>query len=313
MLITNIILYLLSFLAIWIGAGLIIRSVDRIARKMKLSSFAVSFFILGLLTSIPETSVGLTALSENKPEIFVGTLLGGVVVIFLFVIPLLAVLGKGIKINKDMDKKNLFLALVVATLPGLLILDQKVTNTEGIILILSYFILFYFIERDHGVFDQEEVEALGFKAFSFFDLVKVILGVGIVFISSQFIVDRTLFFSQLFQVPAFYISLIVLSLGTNLPELSLAVRSIISGKKDIAFGDYIGSAASNTLLFGIFTLLNDGEVLTVDSFHITYLFILLGTGLFFFFSRSKNNISVKEGNILLLVYILFVLVELSRG
>ncbi len=104
----------------------------------------------------------------------------------------------------------------------------------------------------------------------------------------------------------------ILSLGTNLPELSLAVRSVLSGKKDIAFGDYIGSAAANTLLFGIFTILNDGEVLTADNFLITFLFILFAVVSFYFFSRSKNEISIKEGFILISVYLLFIIVELSK-
>ncbi|MDD5147733.1 MAG: hypothetical protein PHV63_04285 [Candidatus Daviesbacteria bacterium] len=312
MLITDIFLYLSSFIAIWLGAGLIIKSVDRIAHKLRLSSFAVSFFILGLLTSIPETAVSLSAVAEGKPEIFVGTLLGGVVVIYLLVIPILAILGKGIKINHQLDKKNLALALAVTAAPGLLVIDHKVTNLEGLLLIGFYLTLFYFVQRKHGVLDSEKIETLNLKVFSFLDLLKVMLGIGIVFVSSQFIVDRTVLFSQQLNIPAFYLSLLLLSIGTNLPELSLAVRGILSGKKDIAFGDYIGSAAANTLLFGIFTIINDEEVLTADNFFVTFLFILSAIGFFYFFSKSKNEISIKEGFILIFIYLLFIIVELSK-
>ena len=124
---------------------------------------------------------------------------------------------------------------------------------------------------------------------------------------------KTVFaFSEIFQIPSFYISLIVLSLGTNLPELSLAIRAILSGKKEIAFGDYLGSASANTLLFGFFTLFNDGEVLTVNNFLMTFIFIALGLGMFYFFSKSEKNISIKEGAALLMVYIAFVVFELGK-
>lgn len=309
----SIILYVISFVAIWWGAGLIINSIDKIARRLRLSSFAISFFVLGILTSIPEMAVSIRAVSEHNPEIFVGTLLGGVVVIFLLIIPVLAILGKGIKINHDLDKRTLATALGIMVLPSLAVADRRVTNFEGLILVASYLGLFFVIQRKHGIFDSEKVEVLHIKAYSFLDIVKVVVGVGIVFLSSSFIVDKTIVFSQMLHVPAFYISLVALSLGTNLPELSLAIRAVLSGKKEIAFGDYLGSASANTLLFGFFTLVNDGEVLTVNNFIATFVFIVLGLGLFYKFSQSKKDISAKEGAVLLAVYISFVVFEVWRG
>lgn len=312
-LLTSIFLYLASFIAIWLGAGLIIKSVDRLARKLKLSSFAISFFVLGLLTSIPETAVSFNAVAERKPEIFVGTLLGGVLVIFLFIIPVLAILNKGISIYSELGGKYLFLALLTMALPGFLVIDQRVTNFEGFLMIVAYITLFLVIERKHGIFDTNEERILEIKAYSFLDLIKVIFGIALVFISSNYIVDQTISFSEIFNIPTFYISLIVLSLGTNLPELSLAVRSIFSGKTEIVYGDYIGSAAANTLLFGFFTLLNDGEIITVNNFFITFLFIAAGLLAFYYFAKDQKRIGFKESLILITIYLLFVSYELGRG
>lgn len=312
MLITNILLYFASFVAIWMGAGLIIQSVDQIAKKLKLSPFLISFFLLGLLTSIPETAVSFNSVIEKRPEIFVGTLLGGVVVIFMLIVPLLAIFGKGIFINHQLSRKNLLLALAVMAAPSLTVLDNRVTNFEGLCLMAFYGVLFYFIQRNHGIFDHEHKEVFSLKAYSFLDLVKVAAGIGIVFISSNYIVEQTIYFSSVFNIPAFYISLVILSLGANLPELSLGIRGVLSGHKDIAFGDYLGSASANTLLFGFFTVLNDGEVLTENSYFITALFIVIGLGMFYYFSKSERNISVKEGYMLLCVYIGFVAYELGK-
>jgi len=311
--ITNILLYIVSFFAIWWGAGLIIQAVDKISRRLRLSSFAISFFVLGLLTSIPETALSINAVLDHNPEIFVGTLLGGVISIFLFIIPVLAILGKGIRINHDLDKKTLLFSLAVIAMPSLLVIDHRVTNLEGFLLIVFYAVLFYLIQRKHGIFCEEKTAVLQIKAYSFMDLLKVILGIGIIFISSSFIVEQTVTFSKVLHVPILYISLLVLGLGTNLPELSLAVRAILSGKKDIAFGDYLGSAAANTLLFGFFTLVNDGEVLTTNNFLMTFGFIVAGLAFFYYFSQSKKDISIKEGSVLISIYILFVLYQLGKA
>ncbi|MDP2670971.1 MAG: hypothetical protein Q8P13_00700 [bacterium] len=310
----NLFIYLASFGLIWFGAGLIISAVDKYSKRVKLSPFAFSFLVLGLLTSIPEFSVGLGAVLEGKPDIFVGNLLGGVVVIFLLVIPLLAVLNNGIRLTHQFEGRNLVIALAVIAAPALFVSDARVSNLEGVILILLYLFLIILVERRKGVIENFEdmVDNLKPNTTLLTDIAKLIGGIVIVFFASNIILDKTLYFSNFFNISPFVISLIFLSIGTNLPELSLAVKGVILGKKDIVFGDYVGSAAANTLLFGVFTLLHNGEVLTKDGYLMTFLFIALGLVLFYLFSKSKQGITRAEGVVLILFYLSFVLFELLQ-
>ncbi|MDO8497847.1 MAG: hypothetical protein Q7S61_04880 [bacterium] len=312
MFIDDALIYFASFFAIWWGSGLIMSAVDHFSRRLKISSFAISFFVLGLLTSVPEFAIGMTSVVRKDPEIFVGNLLGGIAIMFLFVIPLLAILGKGIKFSHEFKGSSIVFSLAIAVMPAFFVLDRKVSTLEGWILIGAYGILFYLIQKDKGIFDQSHNHVMELKSYSLIDILKVILGIGIVFISSQVIVEKTILFSGMLHISEFLISLTLLSIGTNLPEISLAVRSAISGKKDIAFGDYIGSAAANTFLFGIFTLLNRGEVLTVNNFLTTFLCLVIGLGIFYEFSRSKHALSRKEGMVLILLYGVFFIVEWLR-
>ena len=309
----SLIAYILSFFIIWLGAGLIIKSVDKIAEKLKLSAFAVSFFVLGILTSIPEMAISITAVIDKKPEIFVGTLLGGVIVIFLFIIPFLAIVGRGVKITHDLNHRNLILLLIAIATPAFFVIDSRVSNFEGLLLVVFYFIALFIVQIKHGFFEKNHTSIMTAKMYSFFDLLKVILGITLVYVSSQYIVNQTLVYAQELHFEVFYLSLLVLSIGTNLPELSLAVRAIISGKKDIAFGDYLGSASANTLLFGIFTLINDGEVLTSNSFLFTFGTIVVGLSCFYYFAQTKRKISVKEGLFLLGIYGIFIGYEIFKG
>jgi len=90
---THALIYFLSFLGIWIGSGLVIKSVEKLSRVIRASSFAISFFLLGFFTSISELSVGVSAIIQHDPEIYVGNLLGASIVLFILVIPLLAIGG----------------------------------------------------------------------------------------------------------------------------------------------------------------------------------------------------------------------------
>jgi len=309
MIVLHLLFYLLLFVLIWYGAGLIVKAIDKFSKRIKISSFAVSFFILGILTSLPEMAVGINSILEKDPEIFIGNLIGGIIVIFLFIIPLLAIVGNGTRLNHELNAQKLFLSLVVIGAPALLISDRRITSYEGILLILLYIILFYFIEKKQNLMEKIENQFEHTNINLFKDLFNIIFGVAIVFLSSRFLVEETIYFSNILKISPFFISLIVLSLGTNLPELLVGVRSLASGKKDIAFGDYIGSAAANTLIFGVLTVVNGKDIIIPDHFLQRFIFITLGLGFFYLFSRSKNDISKKEGIILLTFYILFFAVE----
>ena len=303
-------LYILSFVAIWFGAGLIVSSVEDLSKKLNISSFAVSFFVLGILTSIPEASVGINSIIDGNPEIFVGNLIGASLVLFLLVIPLLAFFGNGIRLAHQLDGKSLLVSLAVVASPVYFILDKKVTPFEGSFLIFLYIILFYLIEKKKGLLEKiREVTSVR-KTHILEDIMKIIAGSAIVFYASSMIVDKTIYFSGVFNISSYLISLLVLSIGTNMPELSLAVRAITLGKKDIALGDYVGSAAANTLFFGLLSILNRSEVNVSNHYIETFVFTILGLGLFYYFTRSKNDISRREGIILLIVYFMFVLIEI---
>lgn len=304
----NLTIYIVSFFVIWIGSGLIVSAVNKLSHKLHIPTFLISFVILGMLTSTPEIAVGLSAVSAQTPSIFVGNLLGGIPIIFLLIIPILAIFGKGIKLNHTLNQSSIFIALAVSVAPFVAVLDHKVTNPEGIFLICAYCVGVYFIKKDSAP-NKHNANLLRLKSYSFIDILKVLGGTAMVLFSSNIIVSKTIYFSEVYHIAPFYISLIFLSLGTNLPELTLAVRSIISGKKDIAFGDYLGSAAANTILFGIFTLMIKDPVLEVDNFLSMLVLVATGLGLFFHFSKTKHTISAKEGVVLLMIYIIFVAVE----
>lgn len=310
MLFINMLLYIISFICLWYGAGLIVTAASKFSQKLKLAPFTFSFVFLGILTSTPEFSVGLQAVANQDAEIFIGNLLGGIVVLFLVVIPLLAVFGKGINLKHELTHKHLLLTMGVILLPALLTLDKRVTNMEGLIMIVSYLCLLYIIQRRNGIFDKRNEKLLNIKAYSYMDFLRIILGLGIVFVSSNLIVDNTMYFADIFNISAFYIGLFVIALGTDLPELTLALRSVISGKRELAMGDYIGAAAVSTFLFGIFTLLHNGEVITISNFFITFIFIATALVLFYFFSITKNYISRYNGLFLLAIYVLFIVLEL---
>jgi cation:H+ antiporter len=303
------IFFLVSFFLVWCGAGLTIDAISSLASQLKISRFTLSFFVLGMLTSMPEIVIGTFSSLGGQPQVFVGNLLGGIIVILLFVIPLLAIFGNGVSSPSQISRRDLLLILAVIVAPSLLAADQRITATDAGIFLLLYALLFVYFAFEQSIFEKLFAKAKSSKKIKPTILFHLIGGVLMLLFGGYQIVQSTTFFSNYFSVSPFFVSLIAVALGTNIPEISLIFRSIRKGKKDIALADYLGSATANVPLLGIFTFVFGEDIVLPNHFLQRVIFTSLGILLFFRFSGTRKSISRAEGIFLLLLYFFFIVTE----
>jgi cation:H+ antiporter len=273
-----------------------------------MSSFAVAFLVLGFFTSVSELSVGINSILENDPEIYVGNLIGASIVIFLLIIPLLAIVGNGIKITPEFRGFNLPASLVVIALPVVLAMDGRVGGADSILALSLYGFLVVAIERKKGFLGNIKLKN-GFRAKLWKEVLRVVFGLATIFIASKFVVQKTEYFAEILHLSPFVISLLLIGIGTNIPELSFVVRSAFMKNKQIAFGDYVGSASFNTFLIGGLTLLYGKPVVLTNSYLVSLLFLLAGLFIFYYFAKTKHSLSRIEGCFLFGIYAAFVVTE----
>lgn len=307
---THLVIYLLAFVGIWIGSGLAIGAVEKISRLLRISSFIVSFLVLGIFTSVGEISVGVNAILAGDPEIYVGNLIGASIVIFMLIIPLLAISGNKINISKEFRGFNLPASLVVIALPVVLSIDGQVTRTDSIIVMVLFVLLVLAVQTKKNLI--EHITTLTTKSSIKIskELFRILFGLSVIFIASRFVVSQTINFSEVLGVSPFVVSLLLIAIGTNIPELSFVVRSMFMRSNQVAFGDYVGSAAFNSFLLGLLTVINGRPVYLTNSYLISLIFLIVGLVMFYNFARSKHSISRWEGAILLMLYVLFLTVEI---
>lgn len=308
----HIFFFLFSSAVVWFFAGLLIESVHRIAKRFHRTGFTVAFFILGLLTSISEISVTTSSILEGVPQISVGNLVGASFVILLFLIPFLAVVGRGIQTNHTLSRRNLLLALLTITLPVFCVIDGDVTPREGLLALLTYVTLLFAVRgQKDSIREVELIEKnIKEKTKAWTDLAQVLVGGIFIFIAGHFLVEQAIYFAGLLDVPNSLIGLLLLSIGTNVPEIVIAGRAILKRHKDIAFGDYIGSAATNTLIFGVLSIASGRFRVEASEFVATALLMVVGFTFFFFFTQSKNKISRREALVLLSFYAVFLFIQI---
>jgi cation:H+ antiporter len=313
---THILLFLLSAGVIWFFAGMLVDAIDRVAKRFNQSGFTVAFFVLGFLTSISEISVMVNSTIDKVPQISAGNLSGASFVILMLVVPFLAISGNGVLLRNTLTRKHLAIALFVISLPTLFLLDGRASWSEGLICLLVYGSLLYFI-RQHNthsipqIIEEVEEELVDKDQTIFIDSLKILGGALFIFLAGHLLVQEAVYFSEIMSVPSSIIGLLLLSIGTNVPELVIAFRSILKGRKDIAFGDYLGSTLANTATFGVLAISNSSFNVEENEFLFTAILMIIGFTMFYIFATSKNKITRKEGFYLAGIYAIFVLVQFA--
>jgi len=309
----HIIILLVSAGIVWFFADVLIDAVGRISRRYCKSGFFTAFFILGFLTSIGEISVAINSNLAGVPGVSAGNLIGASFVVLLLIVPLLALIGKGIRLNEAVSKTTLTVMLVAIALPALVIIDGDVTRTEGFLALLAYGTVAYALYRKRAPInacDPIEEDRGGRARGMASDLLRILVSGVAVFAAAHFLVEQAVYFAGALNVPGSLIGLLILSLGTNIPEIVIAIRAILRGRTDIAFGDYLGSAAMNTLVFGGLAITAGSFAVEASQFIMTTVLLVSGLVTLWIFARSRLTISRMEGAVLLVFYIVFFLLQI---
>ncbi|MBP9827793.1 hypothetical protein KBC55_01425 [Patescibacteria group bacterium] len=288
-----------SLILLVLAARFVIAEVDVLSRALHSSRFGLSFLLLGFLTSLTEIAVAINAQADGHPEIYAGNLIGGAFVILLLIIPFLAILKRGLPLQKHLPPSTLFLFCGLMGLPVLVALDGMIGVADSIALILAYAAFVFATLMKSGASFNISVVFTKKVGISF---IKICLASVAIFASCHYLVLGTEELAAILGFPAFVVSIILLALGTNIPELSLAIASIVKKKADVALGDYVGSASLNALILGGFSLMNGPYSLGITKYQTVLYIFLLSLLIFLVAAYTKKRISLYEAMALIACY-----------
>ena len=80
------------------------------------------------------------------------------------------------------------------------------------------------------------------------DYLLLIVGLGLLLLAANYLVDSSVAIAQRAKISNFIIGLTIVGIGTSAPELFVSVSSALSNSGDIAMGNVIGSNIANILL-----------------------------------------------------------------
>ena len=80
------------------------------------------------------------------------------------------------------------------------------------------------------------------------DYLFLIIGLGLLLLSADFLVDSSVAIAQRAKISNFIIGLTIVGMGTSSPELFVGILSALHGNGDVAMGNVVGSNIANILL-----------------------------------------------------------------
>lgn len=285
------------------AVNVVVKHSSSLAQKLGLSSFVIGFLLLGLVTSTPELFVAMQAARDGIPQLAVGNLLGGSILLLSFVMGMTAIFLGRVSLDHKLVWREILVMLAVIAAPIAVLWDTSLSRQEGLFLVGVYSIHAFILNRE----GKKRGGISGIRGIRG-HLVMLVAGMGVMFVSSRFIVTSAEAIMGMFSIAPLLFGLFFLSFGTNLPELALALESIRHRRREIAFGDFLGSAAANTLILGLLGLV---APFSGGNGRLMGALLLLGSVCIYFLwaIASGRTITRKEGIGLLVFYLLFVLYE----
>ncbi|MEK7146208.1 MAG: hypothetical protein AAB802_03415, partial [Patescibacteria group bacterium] len=254
----------------------------------------------------PETFISINSALQGIPEFGLGTLLGSNVadLTLVFAIVIFGA-GRQIKIENKL-LKNLALYPLFLLVPLLLGLDGFYSRVEGLILIFSGFFFYALLFREDGQKNRSKKENHRVRNF-----IYLVLSMAGLLLGAHFTVTFGAALAETLNVTPILVALLVVGLGTTLPEMFFSLKAVRARHDNLATGDLLGTVLTDaTIIVGILALVKPFSF-PQQIVYVTGSFMVIAAIVLLHLMRGQHRLGKKEAFLLLLFYIIFVFSEFA--
>ncbi len=315
-------IFIASSFFLAIAGDWLVRSLARIARYFGWKDFLAAFFIMSFAVSIPELLVGVSAALSGVPELSFGNIMGANMIHFTLAIALAALVLGGIGFDGKVVRTSADFTIIIALLPFLLMLDGNLSRLDGAVMIGLFLIYTVWIlsKKDHfrelytkEIFENHNGHSPLYKFRAFMkDLGVFIVGILLLLVSAQGLVSSASFFAAALNIPLVLVGIFIIGLGTALPETYFAIASARRGNSWMVIGNLMGSTVfTASFVLGLVAIIHPIQIVDFSPYIVTRAFLVLAAVVFLIFSRTERKITHREALTLLVIYIIFILTQLT--
>lgn len=289
------------------GAAMATRYAVALAENFRLSKYTIGFIVVAVISILPEVLVVIQSASHGVPSLALGMLFGSNIADLTLIFGILVfVAGRSLHVEGKILKNHAAYPFILL-LPIVLGLNGHLSRLEGLTLIIAGGV-FYYLALRNGVDDDLPPDGTSHNTRIKNGLLLCVSIVPLI-IGSYFTVEAATALAGELGVSTVLIGVLVVGLGTTLPELSFSLRAIKRRDDSLAVGDILGTVlADATMVVGALALLSPFSF-PKEIVYVTGTFMIMATFLLFYFMESGRTLTKKEGRLLFFFWIMFVLVS----
>lgn len=306
----EVIFLLLGFIIIIKSSDILVDCASSLAIRCKIPKMLIALTIVAFGTCAPEVAISFQSVAEGNGTIAFANVVGSCIVNTFLIIGLAALI-RPIRVKHATIKKELPILLIITTGFVVLMLDSvfnpltpnTFSRADGIILILLFCMFVSYIVQLLKKKDDDK-EKLEPKFKNIFLIIFLLIGsIACISLSSDVIVNNAILLAEELHVSEKVITMVVVVIGTSLPEMFMTVTSARKKEFDMAIGNIIGTNIFNIcIVLGLpITIYGD---LVLDNFNLADIMtVFLTAFLLYIFARSERLVSKKEAIVMLTIFI----------
>ena len=303
---------LLGIVMLYFGSDWLVDGAKKLALRLGIAPFVIGLTVLAFGSSAPEAVTSIV--STSTPEIIIGNVIGSNIANIGLCIGLAVLLNPMVAKYASMRFEIITMVFAV-TLITLFGIAGFIGLIDGIILItllIAFVLSVYFMKRgdteaqESYVSDVEGVEIDRSTKKILLWVGMCIVGLVLLYFGARFFIDGATELARVLGISELMIGLIVVAIGTSLPELCISLMASYRGENELAVSNIVGSNIFNSFfVLGIGSVLVDVPVLdTTLMFHMP---VMIGLSVLMFLMVYRNNkIGKVSGAILLTVYVAYI-------
>lgn len=243
---TDLALVLGAVLLAAAGGEAFLRSILGAALHLRVPKMVVATTLAAFATSSPEFTVSSVTALAGQPEIGLGDALGSNVVNIALIFGLALLYGT-VQTMREEFGRDYYLALAVPALTFVLVFDGRIERTEALLLLAIFLAWLVWTVRIALRMRSNAVHVEAGELSPGTSLLLGVLGLGALIAAGRLFVVGATGMAVALGVDTYVIGVVLVALGTSLPELVTVILSRLRGHDDVGVGTLIGSNLFNGL------------------------------------------------------------------
>ncbi|MFH0954488.1 MAG: calcium/sodium antiporter [Candidatus Micrarchaeota archaeon] len=331
MVLLTIALLLISLIVLVVSSDKLVQSGEKIAKKLHISDFVLGVTIIAIGTTLPELATGIIATVHGDFALNWGNIVGSNIANIGLVLALSIMVTQRFDIQQKFFKPDL-LALIAFTVLFIVFGSNGVFSPlEGFILVVLFiaYLIWLTTSIEHAgpreikkefreeirsdLRDIDNPISFHLKKFQANNGLVLFLSLLGIWIGANGTVEYAVALASEFNVSQTIIGFTIISIGTSLPNILVALSALNHKLGDVFLGSIIGANITTIAMVGGISMMIAPMAIPFAAATTAYGFLIGITALLFFSAWVHPHITKRTAFFFMLAWVAFLAVALGQA